>query len=356
MELFSRLKISNIRKTTRECSVVEIDVPENLQQQFIYKQGQFLTFKKKINGEIVQRSYSLCSSPTENKWQVAIKKIPLGVFSTYANEQLKVGDTIEVMKPAGNFYIEVAPEKSRNFIAFAAGSGITPILSIIKTHLTQEPHSTFVLLYVNSRSNTIILKEEIESLKNTFLNRFQVFYFLTKEQRNIPFLNGRFNPTNLNHLFTHFINLQNIDHCFLCGPKDMVFFLKDFLKERSFNDRHIHYELFFAGSKEPSSKSKEILKNKASGSEITVIDGGKEFHFTLDEDYDNILDAALAFGADLPFACKGGVCCTCKCKVIEGKVEMKINYALEKEEVAQNFVLSCQAVPVTNKVKVDFDV
>jgi len=261
------------------------------------------------------------------------------------------------MPPTGNFYVDIEPGTSKNYIAFAAGSGITPILSIIKTHLLSEPNSTFKLFYLNQRVKSIIFKEEIEQLKNRFFGRFQVFYFLTREQRDIPFLNGRFDIEKLQILTKTFIDIEDTNHCFICGPEDMIFLIRDELQAAGLDKEKIHYELFFSGNTEAVDiKIAKTLELKAEGTEVTIIDGGTEFHFIMDDDYDTILDGALAAGADLPFACKGGVCSTCKCKLIEGSVEMKVNYALEENEIENNFVLSCQAVPTSDKVIVDFDV
>lgn len=357
MAEFHSIKVAELIKETKDTVSVTFDIPQHLQQSFQFIQGQYLTLRKIINGEDIRRSYSLCSSPLENKWKVAIKKIPGGIFSTYANDELTVGDELELMKPAGSFYVDVDKNASKNYIAFAAGSGITPMLSIIKTHLLSETNSTFKLFYLNRTVKSIIFKEEIERLKNQFFGRFQVFYFLTKEQRDIPFLNGRFDTEKLNVLTKTFIDIEDTSDCFICGPQEMIFLIRDHLVEAGLDKDKVHYELFFSGTSEKDNQHiTEVLEQKVDGTEVTIIDGGKEFHFVLDEDFDNILDGALAAGADLPFACKGGVCSTCKCKVVEGSVEMKINYALIESEVKQNLVLSCQAVPTTEKVVVDFDV
>ena len=354
---FHQLKIADIYKETSDCSVVSFDIPEHLQNVFNFTQGQHLTLRHIINNEDVRRSYSLCSSPNDNQWKVAVKQIPGGMFSTYVNTQLKTGDTLEVMEPTGNFFVQVDPSTSKNYIAFAAGSGITPILSIIKTHLESEPECTFKLFYLNRTAKSIIFKEEIEQLKNKYFQRFHVFYFLTKEQRDIEFLNGRFTPEKLQILTKSFIDIPDTAHCFICGPQDMIFLIRDELQKAGLDKEKIHYELFYSGdSKQDEVHIAEVLEQKVDGTEVTIIDGGKEFHFVMDDDNDNILDGALEAGADLPFACKGGVCSTCKCKVIEGTVEMKVNYALEEDEVAKNLVLSCQAVPTSGKVVVDFDV
>lgn len=353
---FHEVNIADVYKETADTVVVEFDIPKPIRSQFDFKQGQYLTLRKMINGEDIRRSYSLCTSPADEEWKVAIKEIPGGIFSTYANNELKAGDKIELMEPSGNFYVDVDDTASNNYIAFAAGSGITPMLSIIKTHLLKEPGSTFKLFYLNRTVKSIIFKEEIEQLKNEFFGRFQVFYFLTKEQRDIPFLNGRFDIEKLEILTKTFIDIPDTHHCFICGPQEMIFLIRDYLEESGLDADRIHYELFFSGKSEDNQQIADILDKKVEGTDVTIIDGGKEFHFIMEDEYDNILDGALAAGADLPFACKGGVCSTCKCQVIEGSVEMKINYALDEKEVAQQLVLSCQAVPTTEKVVVDFDV
>lgn len=356
---FHQLSVADIYKETSDCSVVAFDVPEQLKSKFKFTQGQHLTLRKILNDQDVRRPYSICSSPYDDVWKVAVKQIPGGIFSTFVNEELQVGDQLEVMEPTGNFYVEVDsdPTKAKNYIAFAAGSGITPILSIIKTHLLAEPNSTFKLFFLNRTAKSIIFKEEIEQLKNKYFQRFHVFYFLTKEQRDIEFLNGRFTSEKLQTLTKTFIDISDTAHCFICGPQDMIFLVRDELIKEGLIESQIHYELFFSGdNKEDRQHISDVLEQKIDGTEVTIIDGGKEFHFIMDDDQDNILDGALAAGADLPFACKGGVCSTCKCKLVEGNVEMKVNYALEEDEVAKNLVLSCQAVPTSEKVVVDFDV
>lgn len=355
MAKFHNIQVQDIYKVTKDCSVVTFKIPDELGSEFQYNQGQHLTLRTLIDGEDIRRSYSLCSSPIENKWQVAIKKIPGGLFSTFVNETLKKGDSLEIMAPSGKFNVEVNPEKAKNYIVFAAGSGITPILSIIKTHLAQEPSSTFKLFYLNRSVKSIIFKEEIEQLKNKYFDRLEIFHFLTKEQRFSELFNGRFTKEKIQVLTDKIIDIPTVDECFICGPEDMIFLLRDELVAAGLDMDKIHYELFTSGiSEADKQRIKKIVEHKAEGTDVTIIDGGKEFHFVMDEAYDNILDGALAAGADLPFACKGGVCSTCKCMVVEGEVEMKVNYALDAHEVARGLVLSCQAVPTTDKVVVDF--
>ena len=357
MANFYNLTVADIYKETKDCSVITFDVPEELKPLFQFQQGQHLTLKKDINGEDVRRSYSLCSSPLENKWQVAVKKINGGLFSSFVNEKLKKGDVVDVMPPNGTFHTQIEPQKAKNYIAFAAGSGITPILSIIKTHLAAEPNATFKLFYLNRSVKSIIFKEEIEQLKNVYFNRFEIFHFLTKEHRSAELFNGRFTKEKINILTDKIIDVSSTDACFICGPEEMIFLLRDELQAAGLPKENIHYELFTSGMSEDDKKRiSQILEKKVEGTEVTIIDGGKEFHFVMGEDFDNLLDGAIAAGADLPYACKVGVCSTCRCKVVEGDVEMKLNYSLEEDELAKNYVLSCQAVPLSKKVVIDFGI
>ncbi|WP_179344129.1 2Fe-2S iron-sulfur cluster-binding protein [Winogradskyella ursingii] len=357
MAEFHKLKIADLYKETDDTSVIEFEIPPALREEFKFRQGQHLTLKADINGEDVRRSYSLCSSPIENKLKVAVKLIPGGKFSTFVNEELEAGDTIEVMTPSGTFGVEVSSEKSKNYLFFAAGSGITPVLSMIKSHLAQEPNSTCKLFYVNKTAKSIIFKEELEQLRNRYFGRLEIYYFLTKERRDIDLFNGRFDDEKMKLLTNTFIDIPDTSEVFLCGPEQMVEYVSNYLVEAGLPKELVHFELFVKGlSDEDIKRAERLAQQNVEGTEVTIVDGGKEFAFTMTKDFDNILDAALNAGADLPFACKGGVCSTCKCEVKEGSVEMKINYALDEKEVGQNLVLSCQAVPTTDKVVVDFDV
>lgn len=357
MPSFFPIKVKDIFKETDDCSVITFYIPEELKSDFKYHQGQHLTLKKDIDGEDVRRSYSLCSSPVEDEWKVAVKQIYEGKFSTYVNQELKANDILEVMPPSGEFGVDIQQDTDKTYLFFAAGSGITPILSMIKTHLAKEPNANCKLFYLNKNAKSIIFKEEIEQIRNRYFGRFEIFYFLTREQRDIELLNGRFTPEKIQTLASSIFDIDEVRDVFICGPEEMIFMIRDELTALGLEKNKIHFELFVSGlSEEDKRRTAEALAKRKDGTQITILDGGKEFHFAMTEDYDNLLDAALAAGADLPFACKGGVCSTCKCRVIEGNVEMKVNYALDKKEVAQNFVLSCQSVPTTDKVIVDFDV
>lgn len=350
---FHPLKVSSIERSTSDCVLLTFNVPEALQTDFRFQQGQYLTLKTNIKGEEVRRSYSICSSPFDSQWRVAIKQVEEGKFSTFANQELKVGDTLEVMPPSGRFFIPTNPTATQQYVAFAAGSGITPILSIIKTHLQAEPNSRFKLFYVNRRTSSIILKEELEGLKNQFMDRFEIFHFLTQEQRSMPLFDGRIDAEKLAILSRTLFNPKAIDHYFLCGPEAMILTIRDFLTAADVEKSKIHFELFHSGV--ATKKKRRTIAPNAGQSTIKIQEGGKQFSFNIPKGSDNILDAALQHQADLPYACKGGVCCTCKAKLVKGDVEVLVNYGLEPEEIEQGYILTCQAIPQSEEIFVDFD-
>ncbi len=349
MSKYHTLIITEIYKETPDCSVISFQIPENLTKDFQFKQGQYLTLKAKINGEEVVRSYSLCTAPYENKWSVAVKKIDGGTFSTFANEVLKTGDTLEVMPPDGTFFVEVNTEKPNNYVAFAAGSGITPVISIIKTHLKEESQSTFHLFYLNKNSQSVIFKNELNQLAKELDNRFKLHYFYTQEATENKLFNGRFSAEKIQQIQSEITDLKTVNHAFICGPQEMIFMLKDELHKYGMNEKNIHFELF-----EVTKPEKETKIEAIDNAEVTIIIDDEEITFTVPKGK-NILEIAEKQDADVPFSCKGGVCCTCKAKVIEGSVEMKVNYALDEIDLANNLVLTCQALPVSQKVVVDYD-
>lgn len=352
---FYPLTIKAIDKVTTDCAVISFDLAADLREAFSFKQGQYLTLKATIDGEEVRRSYSLCSSPLDKEWKIGVKRIAGGKFSTFVNEHLRPGDTLEVMPPNGRFFTEIETDQAKNYVAFAAGSGITPIFSIIKTHLLAEPLSSFTLFYINQQVSSIILKEDIEALKNLFLDRFKVFHFLTQEERSTPLFNGRLDVEKLDIISQRMLALETIDNYFICGPEAMIFMLRDYLLSKNVDAKKIHFELFNSGQQQRKIKDSSKTNRQRINCEVTIIEGGKAINISLIDPNISILDAALSKGADLPFACKGGVCCTCRAKVIEGEVDMQVNYALEEDELAAGYVLSCQAMPKSERVVVDFD-
>ncbi|MFC4262833.1 1,2-phenylacetyl-CoA epoxidase subunit PaaE [Ferruginibacter yonginensis] len=350
---FHAIKVKEVIRETPECVSISFDIPEHLQTVFQYKEGQNITIKTTINQQDVRRSYSICNAPYENQLKVAIKKTTGGLFSTYANEHIKAGDVLEIMPPTGRF---TAKNTTGNFLAIAAGSGITPIMSIIKHTLKTQPNSHFTLIYGNKSRGSIIFFEEIESLKNKYMNRFVCVNVLSKERTDADINYGRIDAEKLNAL-TPLIQFEKMNDVYICGPEAMIFSAADFLEHKGISKNNIHFELFTTPG-QAKQQSSETLAQKQVGptSNITVRLDGRTFEFDLPQNSQNILDAALAQGADLPYACKGGVCCTCRAKLLEGQVKMDVNYALEADEVAQGFILTCQSHPLTEKVIIDFDI
>ncbi len=351
---FEKIAIKEIVKETANCVSIAFDIPAHLSAFFKYTQGQYITLKTQINGQEIRRSYSLFSTPLEQDFRVAIKKVDGGIFSTYANTALQVGDVLEVMAPNGKFFTSLQKNQSKKYIAIAAGSGITPILSIIKTTLLTEPNSNFTLVYGNKNRHSIIFKEQLEALKNKYVNRFNLIHILSKERTDATINFGRINAEKCNQLFNGLVSLTADDY-FLCGPEEMIFSVQNFLFEKGIAKEKIHFELFGTSKKKNNEpRVSEITNNPKSS--ITLKVDGRIIDFKLTYNSISILDAAMQEGADLPYACKGGVCCTCRAKLIEGKVDMEVNYALEEAELAQGFILTCQATPTTEKVVIDFDV
>ena len=353
---FHPLKVKDIKRETPDCVSISFDIPKELANEFRFKQGQSLTLRKILEGEEIRRSYSICTSPLENEVRVAVKKVQGGLFSTFANTDLKPGDVMEVMPPSGNFYTSLDPANKKNYVAFAAGSGITPVISIIKTTLLSEPKSTFTLVFGNKNHTSIIFKEELEALKDKYMERFRLYHILSRERMEADINYGRINADKCDQL-TKLIELHTADEFFICGPEEMIFCVRDFLEHKGIDKRKIHFELFTTPKRKDSGyKPQAAGEVNKETSNITVKLDGRSFDFKLDYDSNNILDAALVQGADLPYACKGGVCTTCKAKLIEGKIEMEVNYGLEQDEVDAGFILTCQSHPRSEKVMVDFDV
>ena len=355
---FHPLSITEVKKETADCITVLFEVPPALTTAFQFTQGQSLTMRTMINGEEVRRTYSICSSPLEKQLRVAIKKVEGGLFSTFANEQLKKSDILEVMPPVGRFYTTLGPEHQKNYTAFAAGSGITPILSIIKTTLATEPNSSFTLVYGNKSRSSIIFFEELEALKNKYINRFNLIYILSREKTDADINFGRITKEKCSQLFQKLIDLKATDEFFICGPEEMIFSVRDFLLANSIDEKKIHFELFTTpGQQKAASHKPQAAGKDGTQSNITVNLDGRSFDFTIPTNSEtSILDAAMQQGADVPYACKGGVCCTCKAKLLEGEVSMDVHWGLEQEEIEQGYILTCQSHPKTEKVVVDFDV
>jgi ring-1,2-phenylacetyl-CoA epoxidase subunit PaaE len=354
---FHPLRIKEIRPETAECVSVVFEIPDQLKNDFRFKQGQSLTMRTSIKGEEVRRTYSICSCPMDDEWRVAIKKVEGGLFSSFANEQLKKGDILEVMPPIGSFYTELSPSQSKKYIAFAAGSGITPVLSLIKTTLATEPRSSFTLVYGNKNRSSIIFFEELEGLKNKYMERFNLVHVLSRERTDAPLNSGRIDLDKLTDL-SKLINYKSYHEFFICGPEEMIFTVKAFLEQVGIDKKQLHFELFTTPGQIQKSKAKnKQAEDTGPKSMVSVKLDGRSFDFGLSFDSDTtILDAALDQGADLPFACKGGVCCTCKARLLEGEVSMDVHWGLEDEEVEEGYILTCQSHPKSERVVIDFDI
>lgn len=354
---FHPLRVKKIERETDDCVSIEFTVPEELQEVFQFRQGQNLTIKKIVNGQELRRNYSICTSPFDGRLKVAVKKVEGGLFSTFANDELTAGDILDVLPPTGKFYTELHPSQRKNYVAFAAGSGITPILSIIKTTLLTEPESSFTLVYGNRTKNSIIFKEELEALKDKFIDRFRLYHVLSREKTDAEINYGRIDTEKLELFFTKLIDVKSCDDFFVCGPEEMIFCIKGYLAGKGVGADKIHFELFTVpGQKqETRNKKQETKEEQGPKAKVSVKLDGIVFEFDLPYESESILDAALKQGADLPYACKGGVCTTCKAKLIEGEVEMDVNWGLEPDEVEKGFILTCQSHPKTEKVMVDFD-
>jgi ring-1,2-phenylacetyl-CoA epoxidase subunit PaaE len=328
-----------------------------LREVFRYRQGQHLTLRALIDGEDVRRSYSVCSAVQDDRLRVAIKRVPGGMFSTWANEHIRPGVTLDVMPPEGRFNLPLEPDSRRHYLAFAAGSGITPILSIVKTTLIAEPHSRFTLLYGNRATSSVIFRDELAELKDQYLERLNLVYVMSREQQDIELFNGRITHDKCRQLFKHWLRVEDVDYAFICGPEDMMHGVSAALQEAGMPSARIRIELFAPGAAQAARKPRRQAAGEPQHlTEVTVIMDGNHASFTMDRDKESILDAGLRAGLDMRYSCKGGVCSTCRCKVRAGQVDMDVNYALEDYEVARGFVLSCQSFPVTDKVVVDFDV
>ena len=353
---FHKLRVKEVRHETPECVSIAFAVPESLQHEFIFEPGQNITIKKDFDGEEVRRSYSICTAPFENELRVAVKKVEGGKFSRFANTDLQAGDVLDVLPPTGKFNTRLQAQNKKQYLAFAAGSGITPVISIIKTTLQAEPASRFTLVFGNRGRSSIIFFEELEGLKNKYLDRFNFINILSREKTDAPLNSGRIDHDKLTEL-KKLVDYKNTDEFFICGPEEMIFCVKDFLEAGGIDKKKIHFELFTTPGQQLAASQKELAENTGGPtSKITVKLDGRSFDFELGFYSDSILDAALKQGADLPFACKGGVCCTCKAKLLAGEVKMDVNWGLEQEEVEQGYILTCQSHPVTEKVIVDFDI
>lgn len=350
---FHSLVIKDIRKETENAVSIALAVPKELSEEYVFEPGQHLNFKAVIEGEEIRRSYSICTAAHENELRVAIKIQPFGKFSTYANQKLKVGDQVEVMTPSGLFTNEIDENKRESYLFFAGGSGITPILSHIKTILHTSKESVVTLVYGNRGFNDIIFREELDALKNTFMNRFNLIHVFSEEKIGNRIQEGILNQEKVQQVQDAFLSGVSYDKVFVCGPEPMIFAVKDVYEGMGIDSSSIHFELF--SSPDDHKKKENVTVGQKIEANVKIILDGEETLLSIDSDGLNILDSALNIGIDAPYSCKGGVCSTCKGKVLEGKVEMDRNYALEEDELEAGYVLTCQAHPVSEKLVISYD-
>ncbi|HVC63287.1 MAG TPA: 1,2-phenylacetyl-CoA epoxidase subunit PaaE [Acetobacteraceae bacterium] len=350
---FHMLHIASLRRETEDAVSLAFTVPDALRAAYRYTPGQYLTLRATIDGAEVRRSYSICSGLDDGELRVAIKRVPGGVFSTWANAALRAGDAVSVMTPDGRFGIAIEPGAARTLVAFAAGSGITPVLAILRTVLAREKASHFVLFYGNRSTGSIMFRGVLEDLKDRYMARLSVFHVLSREQQDVAVLNGHLDAEKAGALMRAMLPVQAVDHAFVCGPQPMIEGLEKALADLGLPRARIHVERFTPGAGgrphvvavSPAAPPKAI---------VTVICEGARWEMPVAEG-EAIIDAAIRAGRNLPFSCKGGMCCTCRAKLLEGRVEMTVNYSLEPWETAAGYVLTCQSHPVTEHVVVDYD-
>ena len=356
---FYPLRVKDLYKDTDDAVVLTFDIPAELADTFTFIQGQYLTLNQVINDEPVRRSYSICSGLDDGHLRVAIKHVKGGVFSSWANQHLNLDDILDVMPPRGNFFAIIDPEQSKNYLCICAGSGITPVLSIIKTVLAREPQSTITLLYGNQRTASMMFRNDLAFMKNAYLERFHWINIFSREPQEVDLLSGHLDNRKGGALNQRLINIRGYDEFFLCGPEAMISEVSRGLRGEGIAEENIHFELFAASAENArqaierhQARAKEY---KGQVSQVSILAGGREFAFELSTDGENILDAGLRNGVDLPFSCKGGVCATCKARLLEGEVDMDLNQALRPEEIENGYILTCQSHPISKKVVVDFD-
>lgn len=356
MAHFYPLTVTEIRHDTRDSVVVSLAVPAGRSHEFRFTQGQYLTLRALIGGTETRRSYSICSAIDEPELCVGIKRVEGGMFSSWANEVLRPGHQLESMPPMGNFFVPLDAANRHHYAAFAAGSGITPLLSIIKTTLIAEPHSRFSLFYGNRASSTIMFREELEELKDRYLERLSLIHILSREPRDVEIFNGRINREKCRQLFRYWLDVGSVDTAFVCGPGSMMLEVAEALEERGLERRKIKFELFAtADAGQPRRLDQDVSTARADRCEATIVLDGRAKSLAIEKNTISVLDAVLKEGMEAPYACKAGVCSTCRAMLIEGQVEMDANYALDQDEVARGYVLTCQSHPVSDKIVVDYD-
>jgi len=351
--VFHTLSVSDVAPLTDDSVCITFSVPPELADEYDFTHGQHVNVRTSLAGDDVRRSYSICSPAKSGKLRIGVKVLPGGHFSGFAAGTLAVGDELDVMTPAGRFSTPLDPAHRKHYCAIAAGSGITPILSIVASALEQEPHSRVTLVFANRTSRTIMFLEELEDLKDRFPDRFHLIHVLSREVQDAELLSGRLDAARLTKISDTLVPAETVDEWFLCGPYDMVVDLRAALSALGVEPMHVHTELFHVESTPPPRPPSAA--DEGEGSDVTITLDGRSSTFKLKGADVPVLDAVLRVRSDAPFACKGGVCGTCRAKVLEGEVVMDTNYALEPDEVAAGYVLTCQSHPLTETLRVDYD-
>ena len=352
---FHTLRVKDVRQETQDAVSISLTVPKELAANYNYLPGQYLTFRTTLDGEEVRRSYSICTGLHENELRVAVKRMTHGKFSTFANTVLKIDDEIEVMTPMGNFTTEITKDTEKSFLFFAGGSGVTPVMALIKTILETAKKSNVTLIYGNRGFDHIIFRSELEGLKNQHMNNFSLMHVFSNERIGNKLQEGLLDKNQIEKIYNAVLKGQTIDEIFVCGPEPTIYAVKDVFEEAGFDPAAIRFELFTSPTQTNKKPFPTVVTSETIEANIKVILDGEEILLSLDSDGMSILDAAAKAGADVPYSCKGGVCCTCKAKVLEGEARMDVNYALEKDEVEAGYILTCQAHPVSKKLVVSFD-
>ncbi|MEW1955875.1 1,2-phenylacetyl-CoA epoxidase subunit PaaE [Terrabacter sp. NPDC080008] len=356
---FHPLTVASVERLTDEAVAVTFEVPEGLVEEFAFEPGQHLTLRATIGGEDVRQSYSICQSrradPTGRRLRVAAARVPEGRMSTWLNDVVTVGDVVEVMTPQGSFTCPTRPGGIRHHVAIAAGSGITPVLSLLTSALEEEPGSRATLLFGNRRTSSIMFLEELEDLKNRFPGRFHLVNVLSREAQDVELFHGRLDSERLTTIFDSLLPTASVDEWYLCGPFGMVTGAEALLTGRGVNPRHIHHEIFHVDDGTEPKRKVVVDAGAPPEATVTVNLDGRTTVIPMPSREETILDATLRARPDAPYSCTGGVCGTCRARVVAGEVRMDRNYALEPEEVAAGVVLACQSHPVTAEVGLDYD-
>lgn len=353
---FHPLKISQVRRETADAVSVCFEIPDNLKETFKFQAGQHLTLRRDIGGQDVRRTYSVCVAPSENEIRIAIKQMPAGTFSAWANTALRAGETIDVLPPMGRFVIPQDDGPAPFYVALAGGSGITPVISILKTVLATKPQSSFALLYGNRDSASIMFLEELAALKDRYLARLEVYHFLEYEAEEIELFNGRVDREKCEDVLSSLVDPNTADAFFICGPGPMMDAAEAALAARGVPANRIYIERFTTGAVSAEQLARnQALQQKAAGKGLVVTLDGRRVRIPFDAARGNILETVQAAGLPAPYACRGGVCTTCRAKILSGTVEMKKNYGLNESEIAEGYVLTCQAVPTSNEVVLSYD-